>query len=295
MKKFVSMLLSLICVVGVACSFVGCGDGTDDGDDGEVDASVYSLDSAYERGYLEEDDLKSIACRQYECYEMEENPYSGMFTQQAEISAKAEKDFKKIFVGKYEIENPSELEILNYYGTYGRNVVVEVNTGFPHNYIGGVVFINDYTHNIYVLHYTEYRADNATVTGRLYNLKTAYENGWLGEDDLKSLACYYYGVDSEENPYSGLYTKPEDKLSREIKAELKDAYLRQVAETSSTRLDDASITKYYGTYNGNIVVSISWEAGCIYPNISDTEIGGVVFKNYNPLAFYVYHTFADGV
>lgn len=288
MKKLVSTFLSLFCVIGVACAFVGCGD-----DDGEVDAWVCTLDTAYERGYLDEDDLKSIACRQYECYEMEENPYSGMFTQQAEISAKAEKDFKKVFCDKYEIEEPSDLEIIYYYGTYEGNVVVEANySGMAFKkHIGGVVFTNDDFRPIRVLHYTEYRSDSATVTGRLYDIETAYENGWLGEDDLKSLACYRYGVNSEDNPYSGMYKNPEDKLSREMRSELKDAYLRQIAQTWSTCLDDASVYRYYGTYNGNIVVAMAWEAGCIYPIISDKEIGGVVFKNYNPLAFYVYHFF----
>ena len=289
MKKLISTLLSLFCVIGVACAFVGCGDA----DGGEVDASVYGLESAYEMGYLDEDDLKSIACRQYECYEIAENPYAGAYTQHTELSAKAEKDFKKIYCDKNERQDQTEPEIVYYYGTYDGNAVVEINCGFSiRKHIGGVVFTNADDTEICVLHYTEYRSDSATVSGRLYDLEKAYENGWLGEDDLKSLACYYYGVDSEENPYSGFYTKPDDKLSKEIKSELKDAYLRQVAETWSTRLDDASDYRYYGTYNGNIVVSIRWEGGCIYPIISDKEIGGVVFKNFNPLAFYVYHTFA---
>ncbi|MDE7440490.1 MAG: hypothetical protein K2N23_08300 [Clostridia bacterium] len=309
MKKLVSGFLTLFCVIGAACSFVGCGDTDDnevDASDNEVDASIYSLESAYGMGLLEEDDLKSIACRQYECYEVAENPYAGAYTQQTELSAKAEKDLKYLCSIYYNKNNrgsqfiepiePKDVEIIHYYGTYEGNVVAEVNCGLSFKkHIGGVEFINDIERPVYVLHYTEYSSDSVTVTGRFYNVETACENGWLNEDDLKSLACYFYGVNSEENPYSGLYTKPEDKLSKEMKEELKIAYLHQIPQSFTECLDDASITKYYGTFSGNIVVSMVWNGGCLYPAFPDEpdkEIGGVIFKDYSWMAFYVYHTFA---
>ncbi len=168
MKKFVSVLLTLVSVICIALAFVGCGN---DQTEEEVKGRIYRLNYAYkDRGWLDENDLKSVACRQYDCYEMQENPYAGLYKQKTEISAKEEKDFKKGYCDYYNHNNPreeaeplkpSDIEITNYYGTYENNVVAEIKfsegsvIAEDKLRIGGVDFIRDYNRDIYVFHYVE--------------------------------------------------------------------------------------------------------------------------------------------
>ena len=68
---------------------------------------------------------------------------------------------------------------------------------------------------------------NVEVTGGFYTLKTAYDNGWLDVDDVRSIACCYYDNYSlETNPYSGAYKEPTEKLSRTKQKELKIDYFK---------------------------------------------------------------------
>ena len=285
MKKLVTVLLALVSVICMAFAFAGCGNGQTDE---EVKGRIYGLRNAYrDMSWLDENDLKSVACRQYECYEMQENPYAGLYKQKTQLSAKEESDFKKVYCENYnndpgykpELLDPSDIEITNYYGTYDGNVVVEVlfSEGSviaeDKMHIGGVDFIWDYNRDIYVFHYIE-DWSAITVTGRLHNMSKAYEEGLLDENDLKSIACFCYDRNGEENPYSGMYVQPEEKLSKEKRAELKQAYLNQIDRQPNADLEYVDIYKYFGTYNGHIVVGMDGYR-CWSGYVPDTEIGGV--------------------
>ncbi len=129
------------------------------------------------------------------------------------------------------------------------------------------------------------------LRGKYYSLQTTYDNGWLNEDDLKSIACAYYNNSHyEDNPYSGLFD-PNKELSVEMEKELKQAYLNQYAEYPDGSLEYVNIIYYYGTYGGNVAVRISGYI-CIEPpdNIPEqTYIGGVIFKNFWGMDILVYH------
>ena len=307
MKRLVTIILSLISAIGFAFAFTGCKDeNTSDNED--VDVRIFDLRYAYEAGYVDEFDLKSIACRQYECYGIEENPYAGTFTQSTHISAKEERFFKNKFSEWYNWNlraadniEPSDVEIINYYGNYDGNVVAELNfkSASHIQQIDGVKFCHKDNLPIYVMHYVEYDSDSLLIEGRIQTLENAYERGWLTEDDLKSIACGYYDyMKYEENPYKGLYEKPTEKLSREMKTQLKISYLAQEIKTSTKCLDDAQITKYFGTYNGNVVAVMDYTGGCVYPNFSidpAREVGGVLFKNYSWCAIYIFHPYANDI
>ena len=128
------------------------------------------------------------------------------------------------------------------------------------------------------------------VRGKLYTMEQAYENGWLNEDDLKSIACedYDYRFRYEENPYSGMFTSTE-KLDKKIEAEIKQAFLKQVIRSRTMTREQVSISKYYGTYSGNIVVQLYGEGVCFDHYIEPVaEVGGVIFKDYWEGDFRVY-------
>ena len=128
------------------------------------------------------------------------------------------------------------------------------------------------------------------VRGQFYTLKAAYDNGWLNEDDLKSIACGYYEFYKyEENPYSGLFD-PRGELSEEIEKEIKKAYLEQIDKQPDEDLEKVNIYKYYGHYNGNYVVSVVSEFYlCDIIVDPEFEIGGVIFKDFSQGEIRVYH------
>ena len=132
------------------------------------------------------------------------------------------------------------------------------------------------------------------VRGKFCTLKQAYENGWLDEDDLKSIACCYNSA-YKDNPYIGLYEEPSDKLSVKTENELKQAYLEQIVKDTSLSIDGVRVNKYYGTYKDNVVVKIYSDYMCIEP-ITDMEvyIGGVLFMCYWDAQTYVYHNNRKG-
>lgn len=130
------------------------------------------------------------------------------------------------------------------------------------------------------------------VNGKFYSLEAAYNYGWLDESDLKSIACSYYDSHSyqfEENPYSGMYTSFEE-LNKKMETEIKQAYLEQIVEFAAGDRDRVDIVRYYGTYNGNVVINIRSNY-IFFDHIIEAEvlIGGVIFKNYWSGDFRVYH------
>ena len=131
--------------------------------------------------------------------------------------------------------------------------------------------------------------ETVKVRGKLYTMKKAYENGWLDENDLKSIACKYYDVPYfEENPYSGMFTSTEE-LTEAMETELKQAYLEQYVEFPEGDRSWVKIVRYYGTYGGNIVARIHSDYLIIDYTMYDEYIGGVMFKEYFADNFLVYH------
>ena len=131
------------------------------------------------------------------------------------------------------------------------------------------------------------KAPDEKVKGTLFDLEKAYKNGLIDEEDLKSIACgRYENFQDLENPYSGLYQKPQKGLSYETKLDLRKAYSEQIDRLSSA-FEEIKLYNYYGTYNGNIVVSLSGE-GCYFPDNTDKNIGGVNFINNSSDWIFVY-------
>ena len=133
-----------------------------------------------------------------------------------------------------------------------------------------------------------------TVKGSLYTFQQAYDMGYLTREDVMSIAYYYYdGRKYNEGIMSEDYA-PQPKIPEEINknmaAEIKQAYLEQKAEFPEGDKDLVHISYYYGTYNGNIAVSIHSSYVCFDPIIEEEfYLGGVLFKNFWPGAILVYH------
>lgn len=116
-------------------------------------------------------------------------------------------------------------------------------------------------------------------------MSKAYEEGLLDENDLKSIACFCYDRNGKENPYSGTYVQPEQKLSKDQRGELKKAYLLQISKQPKADLEYVDIYKYFGTYNGCIVVGMDSD-DCWIGTVPVTEIGGVTNVGWGGIYLY---------
>ena len=293
MKRAVSILVSLVSAICIAFAFVGCGEKQEEQAE-EAQGRFYQLNHAYSSGWIEEDDVKSIACCYYDWRNFGENPYSGKFTSADGLSEKTEQEIIKAYDGKSE-----DAKILKYFGTYDGNIAVTLGYGNT-DYegaeaqdctVGDVVF-PDFRYVILIYHYTEQKDPSFKANGRLHTLKYAFEEKLIDEDDLKSIACSLFEQYGDgENPYAGLYVKPAGRLSRETKHELKQAYSEQIEKSSGENLDGIIIHKYYGLYKGYVAVAMTGY-GCAFPGAaSETEIGGVTFCHGSWACIYIYHTF----
>lgn len=287
-KKILSVVLSLIFVICFACTFVGCGE--DDAEKAE-EGQFYRLSTAYEYNWLDENELKSIACAYYEWGDFGENPYKGMYISTEELSKETENKMLEVF------GNGTEVKVFKYLGTYDGNIVAAIGGEFiewgsPNGQVGGVSFPYAWK-LIYVYHIFNEKPE-IEITGKLYWIGRAYERGFIDSEVLKSVSCRYYELHPElENPYSGLYTKPTETLSKAVVNELKQAYLEQIDKCPDQALDWVSID-YIGTYNKKMVFSMRSEYVCNYPGGEpNMQIGGVTFYEYSWANLYVYIKFTD--
>lgn len=122
--------------------------------------------------------------------------------------------------------------------------------------------------------------------GTLLWLESAYSDGLISYDDLRSIA-YYYNGESAEADFVPSPKNPE-QLSAETIRKIKETYYYQAdGFNKGASVDDVYVSGYCGTYNGYVVVEIG--SGCdtgiggepmIY---EEYEIDGVIFYWYTPL------------
>ena len=110
--------------------------------------------------------------------------------------------------------------------------------------------------------------------GTFYTLQEAYDNGWLTQADLQSIANY----NNNGIPYP-------ESLSDYIAKSIKKSWAKKEKEDNpATDITEEKVTicQYYGTYNDCVAVIVD-EWGAQYIDIHapyTVEIGSVIF-NYN--------------
>ena len=295
MKKILSVLIALISVISIAFAFGGC-------EEEEIETGYfYELNYAHFMGYITHDEAMSIAYYHNGGVNFSEDSTDEDFTPVPKtpkrLSKKTEKSIKQTYLnlnydGK-DYAGLSDVSIDGYYGTYNGNVAVKVSDnysnfakrGWTESFYGVSICYSD-SNRIYIWKKAD---DPVKVRGKFYTMEQAYVNGWLNKGDLKSIACSYYDGSYEENPYSGMYTST-GELTEEMDAEIKQAFLEQIVESSKSHRENVSIVHNYGTYNGNIVVWLNCKGVCIdYASTKAFNIGGVSFKNFWDGKCQVYH------
>ena len=99
------------------------------------------------------------------------------------------------------------------------------------------------------------------ASGEVYSVKEAYDNGWLTQEDLMSIAYYLNGgrADNEEiisENYEPLPKTP-DVLSDETEYKIKSAAAAEYREKyhiKDAKAKGFTITAYYGTYGDCVAV-----------------------------------------
>ena len=125
----------------------------------------------------------------------------------------------------------------------------------------------------------------AASVGNFYSLEEAYENGWLTQEDILSIAYYYnQGTDGNEELMGENYVPnpivPET-LDEERVYQIKRTYLNEVIAMPEGSFEHVFIRAYYGTYHENIVIHITDDYhGYDYVFEPEHEIGGVLFYHY---------------
>lgn len=112
--------------------------------------------------------------------------------------------------------------------------------------------------------------------GKFYTLQEAYDKGFLSVTDLKSIASHHADR-----------TYPVDVLSKKVMKKIKEVAARNMRESEfspveNAKAEDFTIIKYYGTYNGSVVIMVK-NSYLEYPAVDldiDEIIEGVLF-NYN--------------
>lgn len=116
--------------------------------------------------------------------------------------------------------------------------------------------------------------------GTFYNLQEAYDNGWLTQKDLQSIAFYYNGGSSDES----FIPEPKNPeiLSKKTEEQIKKTYLNVIKKDfPNAKTSGISIAEYYGVYNDCIAVRIKDNYYAVDIAVEpDYKIGGVSFYNF---------------
>lgn len=124
------------------------------------------------------------------------------------------------------------------------------------------------------------------VSGQFYTLRQAYENGWLNEDDLKSIADYHNNKKTYPIP-----------LSNEEEVAIKETAAFEVRSDERNQRPDAGaeeffISEYYGVYNDCYAVIID-DSYVMFPGIDDywENIGDVSIHYLTPVKIKIWRPY----
>lgn len=157
MKKFISVLLSIISVVCLSFAFSGCKDV-----ETEVRGKFYTLKQTYDNGWIDKADVRNIAYYYYKFNKTEDPNGETIPVEPQELSEDLQKELKLAYLNRIKVENGTtdKVKIFMNYGVYGNNVAVGISSEYlmcdiiveQELDIGGVKFLNFWQGEILVYH-----------------------------------------------------------------------------------------------------------------------------------------------
>lgn len=123
-------------------------------------------------------------------------------------------------------------------------------------------------------------------------LETAYENGYITEEQLKSIAYYFNNKNVKDPPEPDFELIPQKRLSKFKENKIKRTYLKRPRVADDYRNNNIHYIwkyEYYGTYNGYAVAFVMDNLNTYRLKTEPVKtIGGVTFNNYYSLyAYYI--------
>lgn len=131
--------------------------------------------------------------------------------------------------------------------------------------------------------------DSDEIYGELYDLKEAYEAGWLTKEDLMSIAYYHNGgrEGNEDLMAEDFEPIPKTPLSEETESAIKETAANDLRNDKKSPIPDADASKfvileYCGTYGNCYAVRLNSPYFEFPAVIIDewVDIGGVVRIHY---------------
>ncbi len=254
----------------------------------EIDAvqdmgAFYSLQMAFDNGWLTKEDLQSIAY-----YHNDDS----MPTYPNALSAEVEKAIKETRaynlrdevdadgISRFPDAKAEDVSLRGYYGKYNNLFAVLIADSFTEygqaewsEIIDGVTF--HYADGNKIMIWKEETKETEQMAGTFYTLQEAYDEGWLTKEDLQNIADHF---NNDTTPIDILSTVLQGAI-KEMRVELLHAH-NSGSMLSATK-DDVTIVKYYGTYDNAIAVVIT-DIYSVYGQASTAEyiVEGIPFYNY---------------
>ena len=309
MNKLIKIFVSLFLGVIIAFGISGCETtDTPSGDlpEEETAGSFYTLQEAYDNGWLTQEDLMNIAYYnnggRTDNEEIMSEDYQPAPQTPEVLSEKTELKIKSTAAKEYREDNIKDVvadgfTITRYYGTYGDCVAVMMTDNYTDHWDWEVV---DCVAGV-KLHYNNsnqikiWRETEKVLAGSFYTLQEAYDNGWLTQEDLMSIAYYNNGgrTDNEEIMSEDYQPAPKtpEVLSESVAKSIKKAWAKRYNGDNTNQATDiteemVNISEYYGTYKDCVAV-IADRSDVYYADVYapvPVEIGGVtfIFQLYRP-------------
>lgn len=191
-----------------------------------IEGAFYSLQEAYDNGWITEENLQSIA----DLY------HNKQTAPEIDISEAVSYSIRKTYAEKWKTPLDIEDVFYEYYGEYNGCFAVDVSTkdmavsGDVEIVTIGNVSIT-YTDGGRIKIWKE-------AKGEFFSLQNAYDKGWISSENLQSVAELYNAKNTAEN-----------NLSEVISTAIKNDYAVKI----NTSVDNVSYD-FYGEYNGCIAV-----------------------------------------
>ncbi|MDE6441858.1 MAG: hypothetical protein K2L12_03780 [Clostridia bacterium] len=244
-------------------------------------APFYSLQTAYYRGWLTQEDLQSIFA-----YHTNSNVKPPELSE--DIAQKIKDDWVKNYKAQHDTSEEISATLLRYYGTYnGASAVMIERTGSTYITlyapisieVGGVTFIYGNTALPQIVIYNPNpNASDPKRHGAFYSLQDAYGEV-LTRENLQAIADY--NNNGEVCP-----EKLDETTARLIKEYAANAERnREKFPVLDAKAEDFEILRYYGVYDGGYAVVLNTPYDDYPADVRDewVTIGGV---NFHYMGYY---------
>ena len=212
------------------------------------DGEFYSLSQAYDQGFLTREDLEAIYISLYGQPPPDGKP-EGLSAETALRIRQDYLDYARNHISPYifSVLTIKDIWINRYYGTYNNCIIVEMD------YSGhvAIVYLGET-----IVGETLFPSQPAIAWkgGNIYELRDAYDQDLLTNNDLREIAYYIYGFDNNLETHAGLifqiiYAIKNTYLIAYVTPYLNEDYWNDKQFIENYKgVNDVQIENYYGSY-----------------------------------------------